>query len=252
MKKFSSKEGEIAYIAHGEGPRHFLLVHNSGGNHEMMCHTTAHFSKKGKTITPDLLGHGSSDKPKIEYNVNVFAEGLIQLCKHENLKHIIFIGLNYGADIGIAMAKIVPELISHLILIEPPIFMEPWINKVVEQQIKDLEHPRPEWAQETVDAVVMKASANERDIAFKALKSTPSFVKASTFRYLLAWDKKHTFKCTIPTLLIQTSQPFCTEEKARAIFTNLHIGRVVGSGPWANLEVPTQVHLMIDRFLELT
>lgn len=33
--------------------------------------------------------------------------------------------------------------------------------------------------------------------------------------------------------------------------TNLQVGRVVGSGPWANLEVPTQLHSMISRFLDL-
>ncbi|HEX2579440.1 MAG TPA: hypothetical protein VHK67_03455, partial [Rhabdochlamydiaceae bacterium] len=55
----------------------------------------------------------------------------------------------------------------------------------------------------------------------------------------------------IPTLLIQTSHPFCVEEKARSLFSNLHVGRVVGSGAWANLEVPTQVHPMIERFLEV-
>lgn len=251
MKQFASKEGEISYTIQGEGSRNFLLIHNSGGSHEMMFPTTVYFSKSGKTITPDLLGHGSSHSPKIEYTLNVFAEGLIELCRHEKLDQVVLIGLNFGADIGIAMAQIAPELISHLILIEPPFFMEPWIVKVVEQQIKDLERPREDWAQETVDSVIMKAPAREREISLKALKMTPSLVKVSTFKHLLIWDKKHTFNCPIPTLMIQASQPFCTEEKARTVFSNLHVGRVVGSGPWANLEVPIQVHSMIDRFLEL-
>lgn len=251
MKKFCSKEGEISYVVKGKGNRIFLLVHNSGGNHEMMHHTTDYFSHSGKIIVPDLLGHGCSASPKIEYTLNLFAESLIELCEIEKLNHIIFVGLNYGANIGIELAQIAPKLISRLVLIEPPIFMEPWIVKVVEQQIKDLEHPKESWAQETVDSVILKASAHEREISLRALKMTPSYVKASTFKHLLDWDKKHSFLCSIPTLLIQTSQPFCVEEKARTFFSNLHVGHVVGSGPWANLEVPTQVNSMIERFLEL-
>ena len=251
MKTFHSKEGKISYATHGEGSSAFLLVHNSGGSHEMMKYTAAHFSKRGKVIVPDLLGHAASDSPKVEYTLNFFAESIIQLCKHENISRVIFIGLNYGADIGIEIAKMTPSLISHLILIEPPIFIEPWVVKVVEQQIKDLENPREEWAQETVNSVIMKASDYEREISLKALKLTPAFVKASTFKHLLAWDKKHSFSCSIPTLMIQASQPFCTEEKARMVFSNLQVGRVVGSGPWVNLEVPSQVHSMIDRFLEI-
>jgi pimeloyl-ACP methyl ester carboxylesterase len=170
---------------------------------------------------------------------------------HEKVKKSVLIGLNYGADVGIVMAQMAPELISHLVLIEPPIFMQPWIVKVVEKQIKELEHPKAEWATETVNSVILKASTHEQEIALKALKATPAFVKVSTFKQLLEWDKQHSFRCSIPTLLIQSSQPFCVEEKALIFFSNLHMGRVIGSGPWANLEVPTQVHSMIDRFLEL-
>jgi pimeloyl-ACP methyl ester carboxylesterase len=165
MKTFHSKEGKIPYITKGEGSSNFLLIHNSGGSHEMMSHTTAHFSKRGKVIVPDLLGHGASDSLKIEYTLNVFAESMIQLCKHEEVSRIILIGLNYGADIGIEIAKMAPALVSHLILIEPPIFMEPWVVKVVEQQIKDLANPREEWAQETVNSVIMKAPDYERRIS---------------------------------------------------------------------------------------
>ena len=251
MKTFHSKEGKISYLTKGDGSSTFLLVHNSGGNHEMMDYTATHFSKKGKVIVPDLLGHGVSEKPKIEYTLNVFRESLFQLCKHENVHEIVFIGLNYGANIGIDLAKMAPAFISHLVLIEPPIFMEPWIKKAVEDQIKDLENYREEWAQETVDSVIMKATDDEKKIALKALKSTPAFVKASTFKHLLDWDKNYSFNCSIPTLMIQSSKPFCTEEKANTVFQNLQVGRVVGAGPWANLEAPEQVHPMIERFLEL-
>ncbi len=251
MRKFSLEIGEISYLVEGEGAQGFLLVHNSGGSHEMMSHTTAHFSKKGRVIVPDLLGHSLSDSPKMEYTLTVFAESLIQLCKHEKMKRVILIGLNYGANIGIEIAKMVPELVSHLILIEPPIFMEPWIVKVVEQQIQELVNPRENWAQESVDSTIVKVAELERGIALKALKATPHFVKISTYKHLLAWDKEHVFNCLIPTLMIQGSKPFCAEEKARTVFSHLQVGRVVGSGPWLNLEVPTQVHSMIDRFLDL-
>ena len=208
-----------------QGSRPFLLVHNSGGSHEMMHYTASHFSKLGKTVAPDLLGHGLSHKAKIEYTVSAYAENLIELCHHESMHGIVFIGLNYGADIGIEMTKKSPGLISHLILIEPPLFMEPWIYQVVEQQIKNLaslkDAHKEKWDQELVEAVITRASSNDRAIALKALKSTPASVKASTFKHLLEWDKKHTFLCSIPALLIQASHPFCTEEKARAVFSHL-------------------------------
>lgn len=252
MNKFHSTSGDLSYIRGGEdGPYCFLLVHGSGGSHEMMQHTAAHFSKVGKVVIPDLLGHGFSSIANIDYTVEVFAESLIELCEYEKLQKIVFIGMNYGANIGLEIFQRAPDLISHLVLIEPPIFLEPPIVKILEQRIKDLEHPKDNWAQETVESLILNAHTHEREIALKALEMTPPFVKASTFKHLLAWDKNHSFICPIPTLLIQISQPLCAEDKARSIFPNLHVGRVVGSGPWINLEVPAQANSMIDRFLEL-
>jgi pimeloyl-ACP methyl ester carboxylesterase len=83
MNKFYAKEGEIAYKVDGIGPRNFLLIHNSGGSHEMMHHTSDYFSQSGKVITPDLLGHGASASPKIEYTLTLFAENLLELCEYE-------------------------------------------------------------------------------------------------------------------------------------------------------------------------
>jgi pimeloyl-ACP methyl ester carboxylesterase len=253
MDKFSSANGQIAYTMQAKGDRHFLLVHNSGGSHAMMAATAAHFSKLGTVLSPDLLGHGASDAPAIAYTPEVFAEGLIQLCAHLNLQKLVLIGLNYGGNVGLAMTQMAPKLFSHLILIEPPIFMEPWIREVVEQQIEDLERAdldKEKWAEELCRAVFVRALPHERAIALKALMRVPAFVKASTFRELLRW--KMPSQCAVPSLLIQTTQPFCTEEKARTLFANLQVGRVVGSGPWATLEVPNQTHAMIDRFLELS
>lgn len=190
--------------------------------------------------------------PQTSYTTQTFAKELIELCRRENFTDIILIGLNYGANVGIVMNELAPGLITHLILIEPPIFMEPWIVKVVEQQIEDLKNPSETLSQNIVDAVMPNGSPQDRTIALLSMKNTPTNVKSSTYANLLEWDKHHNFQCQVPTLLIQTTQVFCKEEALKSHFTNLQVGRVVGSGPWANLEVPAQVHSMIDRFLELS
>lgn len=250
MKKFHSKKGEIAYLVKGKGSPTFFLIHNSGGSHEMMHHTADFFATLGKVIVPDLLGHGESDKPSIEYTIPLFAETCLELCQLEQLGPTVLIGLNYGADIAIEMARLAPLRFTHLILIEPPLLMESWVVKMVEKQIEDLKDPKEDWAEEMVNSVIEKASKRDREIALSALKMTPPSVKASTFTHLLKWDRSHSKGCSTPTLLIQTSQPFCEEEQAGTLFSNLHVSRVAKSGPWATLEVSSQLESMIVRFLE--
>lgn len=255
MQKFSCKWGDLAFRLEGRGTENYVFVHNAGGNHQLLKHTISHFSAKGRCLSIDLRGHGQSGTPKSEYTPEAYAEDILSICQDHGLKNITFIGLNFGGNVGIALSTLHPQLISKLILIEPPILMEPWIIQSVEEHIRDLKDTSTtNYASELVDAIIMHASAPDRELAVKAFEKTPRHVQISTYENLLKWDRAYkdaVHRSDIPTLYIQTSKPFCKEEKLHAYFSKLYTGRVVGSGPWASLEVPDQTNSMIERFLML-
>lgn len=253
MNTYSCKWGALKYSLKGHGDITYLFVHNAGGNHRLMHKTMEHFSLKGKVLTLDLRGHGESAAPHIEYSVDGYAQDILELCHYLKLSDLIFVGLNYGSTIGIALTLMSP-LIAKLILIEPPILMESWIVDSVKEHIADLKNPHnTNYAEELVKSVLTRGEKQDQDLAIQAFQKTAKHVQISTYENLFNWDKafknsSHTI--SIPTLCIQTATPFCKEEELKKHFLNLQIGRVINSGPWATLEASHQLHPILDSFLK--
>lgn len=246
---------DLAYKFQGKGEKTYLLVHNAGGDHKFLDYTASYLSSKGRVLSIDLRGHGKSEAPEGDYTVASYADDVARLCQKEGLEGVIFVGLNFGACVGIELASRYKTIISKLILIEPPILMEPWIIEGVKGHIKDLQNVYTKnYAKDLVSSVLTNGTPKEIEMAVDAFEKTPRHVQISTYQNLLKWDLEFSKKGPIldlPVLYIQTSKPFTTEEKMQKHFTHLTCSRVVGSGPWVTIEVPDQVHAIIERFCSL-
>lgn len=245
----------LSFFEAGEGETTFLLVHNAGGDHRMMEPTAEYCAHLGKVVSMDLRGHGQSDAPEQDYTLDAFAEDIAAFCKQKQLQKCVYIGLNYGANVGYVLAQKHPQFLSALILIEPPILMDPWTAEAVRESIEDLKTmDEIQFAKKLVESIFVSGTDQDKNLALESAKSSKKHVKISLYEDLLKKDPllmKNPLVCTTPALCIQTSTPFTTEEKLKTCFSNLSLGRVVHSGPWATLEVPDQVHSMIKRFLFL-
>lgn len=245
----------LNYDTCGEGEQIFLLLHNAGGNLHFMNCQYHHLSQKGKVLSIDLRGHGESDKPDSNYSMSLYAEDILALCSVLDIKQTTVIGLNYGGVLGIELANKNHKFVSDLILIDPPMLMESWLQQLILKHIDELQDPNINFfSQKLVDSVMIKATEEDKLMAIKAFDSTLKPALIATYKDLLEWDlssKDKIQKCDFPVLNIQSSRPFCSEESLRNVCKQLVCGKVVNSGPWASLEVPNQVNSMIDRFLNI-
>ncbi len=245
----------LSYTIAGSGELNFVLIHNAGGNHEFMNEQLAFFSQTAQVLNVNLRGHGESDKPDQNYTVETFAEDIIYLCQAHNIKQAVLIGLNYGANIAIEIANI-SSLVSHLVLIDPPILMEHSVIQFIQEHIDDLKKPTNEnFAEKIVAEVFLNTLEKNKKIAITAFKTTDKTTLSSIYENLLKWDQesiKKLMHCKMPILNIQSSNPFCTENILLRHCPHLITGKTVGSGHWATLEVPDQVNSMIKRFADIT
>ncbi|MGZ4533766.1 MAG: alpha/beta fold hydrolase, partial [Mycobacteriaceae bacterium] len=67
-----------AFRMTGEGPP-LLLIHGIGDNSSTWAEVTEQLAKHFTVIAPDLLGHGGSDKPRADYSVAAYANGMRDL-----------------------------------------------------------------------------------------------------------------------------------------------------------------------------
>ena len=67
-----------ANVRAGSGPV-VLLLHGLGCDHTTWGPVIDSLSRTHTVIAPDLLGHGSSDKPRADYSVGGYANGMRDL-----------------------------------------------------------------------------------------------------------------------------------------------------------------------------
>jgi alpha-beta hydrolase superfamily lysophospholipase len=67
-----------AYRVAGSGPA-LLLIHGIGDNSTTWNTVHAKLAQRFTVIAPDLLGHGQSDKPRADYSVAAYANGMRDL-----------------------------------------------------------------------------------------------------------------------------------------------------------------------------
>jgi pimeloyl-ACP methyl ester carboxylesterase len=72
-------------------------------------------------VAPDMRGHGQSDAPDSGYAPTDYANDLLQLIQAELRPPVPVVGHSLGALVAIAMAELRPDLVSWLVLLDPPL-----------------------------------------------------------------------------------------------------------------------------------
>lgn len=111
----------IAYdVTPGERP--ILLVHGFGSNAHVTWHGTGWvraLSEAGRgSITPDLRGHGRSDKPHrgADYAPRQLAADLVSVIDALDLEHVDVIAYSMGARVAAALTQLAPDRVRRLVV----------------------------------------------------------------------------------------------------------------------------------------
>ncbi len=109
----------IHYTVEGSGPA-LVLVHGFGGSTLAWEKLTPLLAQHYTVYALDLLGFGLSDKPiKASYTMNAQADIVCALINALQLEKAALIGHSMGGVIVADVARMLPEKITRLVLIEP-------------------------------------------------------------------------------------------------------------------------------------
>ena len=75
-------------------------------------------------VAPDLRGHGQSDAPPFGYEPADYALDIAELIQSEQSEALPVVGHSLGALVALAVADLRPELVSWLVLLDPPLDAE--------------------------------------------------------------------------------------------------------------------------------
>jgi len=107
-----------AFVKAGSGPA-LLLLHGLGCDHTTWRPVIAALSRRYTVIAPDLLGHGRSDKPRADYSVGGYANGMRDLLTVLGIDKATVVGHSFGGGVAMQFAYQFPERTERMILVAP-------------------------------------------------------------------------------------------------------------------------------------
>ena len=105
-----------AFVRAGDGPA-LLLLHGIGNNCRTWAKVIDRLAETHTVIAPDLLGHGDSDKPRGDYSLAAYANGMRDLLAVLDIEQATVVGHSLGGGIALQFAYQFPERCERLALV---------------------------------------------------------------------------------------------------------------------------------------
>src|SRR6185436_4698593 len=105
-----------AFRVAGSGPS-LLLIHGIGDNSTTWSTVQTTLAQRFTVIAPDLLGHGQSDKPRADYSVAAYANGMRDLMEVLGIEGATVVGHSLGGGVAAQIAYQYPERCERLVLV---------------------------------------------------------------------------------------------------------------------------------------
>jgi pimeloyl-ACP methyl ester carboxylesterase len=105
-----------AFRIAGSGPV-VLLIHGIGDNSTTWSTVQTKLAQRFTVIAPDLLGHGKSDKPRADYSVAAYANGMRDLLSVLDIERVTVVGHSLGGGVAMQFAYQFPQLVDRLVLV---------------------------------------------------------------------------------------------------------------------------------------
>lgn len=86
-----------AYRMAGQGPA-LVLIHGIGDSSATWAELIPDLARTHTVIAPDLLGHGASDKPRADYSVAAYANGVRDLLATLDIESATLVGHSLGGE----------------------------------------------------------------------------------------------------------------------------------------------------------
>lgn len=246
----------VVYDSAGTGEPAVVLVHGWGfGNPSHLVPQFEHLASRRRVLKLDLPGQGRSDRPPTGFGFRDCAAAIVAELDAANIDKAIVCGHSLGGRLAVEVAAAYPSRTAAIGLLDPVILFP---DAVRMQALTGLvpalatEHWR-----EALEAYFSRLlspydSPELRSRVLRELEQVSPEFAARIMQDGMATDGSELLsRVRCPLLVVSAGVPV-DFERLRGLQPDALIGRVIGSGHWMTLAVPSQVNAMLDRFLELT
>jgi pimeloyl-ACP methyl ester carboxylesterase len=109
---------KIHYFCGGDGPP-LVLVHGLGSSAAVEFYFNLEpLAANHHVLAIDLPGFGNSDKPALEYTIELFVKAVRDLMVSEQLEQAAVMGVSMGGRVALGLALESPQMVERLVLVD--------------------------------------------------------------------------------------------------------------------------------------
>jgi pimeloyl-ACP methyl ester carboxylesterase len=103
----------------GKGPGTIILLHGIGASKETWAANLDALADGSRVIALDMIGFGGTDKPRVRYSYERFAEFLRDFMETLGIARATVVGHSLGGGIALRFTGLHPAMVEGLILVAP-------------------------------------------------------------------------------------------------------------------------------------
>lgn len=247
---------KVHYKSLGTGDTALVFVHGWTCNMNSWRYQVPAFDGKLRMILIDLPGHGESDKPKVDYTMDLFAKSVDAVLKEAGVEKAVLVGHSMGTPVIRQFVRLYPKKTAGLIVVDgalrAPKFKPEDFDKFVAR------FSSPEWKEnmaKMVDSMFTKETPEEVRQAIKdGMGSAPQHVTVSAMKEMfnpVIW--KDDEKIEIPLQVIVAKSPNWPpdyEQFVRTICPKVDYQVMEGVGHFLMMEKPKEFNDLMTAFLK--
>lgn len=204
-----------------------------------------------RVIAMDLSGHGTSDKPKIDYSMEYFARSVDAVMKKAGVKKAVLAGHSMGTPIIRKYYELYPKKTLGLVIVDGallPFGPRADVEKFFEPLFKDYKAGAPAF----IDGMLPAGNAELSSFIRTSMLSTPDHVGQSAMRLMLDDAYATHGKIGVPMLAVMAPSPYWPpdlEEKYKGLAPDLDFRMWTGVSHFLQLEKPKEFNAAVSDFI---
>jgi pimeloyl-ACP methyl ester carboxylesterase len=253
-KYAKSGDLKVHYKSLGEGKTAVVFVHGWCCDHSVWREQAAAFNGKARLLFVDLPGYGKSDKPKIDYTIDVFAKGVDAVMQDAGVDSAVLAGHSMGTPVVVQFYRLHPAKTKGLIFVDGA--LRPFTEDPAQiEQFKGMfkEETFKEMAPQFLGQMFPPGSPPAARKHVEALVANTSSAVAISSMHSMLSIKKNDDPIKVPSQAVMAKSPMWTDEYkefAKKIAPGLDYREFEGVGHFLFMEKPNEVNAAMGEFLK--
>jgi pimeloyl-ACP methyl ester carboxylesterase len=205
-----------------------------------------------RVIAMDLPGHGTSDKPKIDYSIEYFAKSVDAVMKKAGVKKAVLAGHSMGTPISRRYYELYPEKTLGLIIVDGALLPFGPNRADVEKFFAPIFTDYKTGAPTFIDGMLQTAKPEVRPFIRSSMLATPDYVGSSAMKLMFDDAYATHGKINVPVLAVMAPSPFWPkdlEQQYKAIAPDLDFVAWTGVSHFLFMERPKDFNDTVAAFI---